>query len=96
MHGYRHGGPQPGGYLVAIDQSTEERLWMLEVYQVPSRYAAAVSTPGRYSKSMQLLPGGERIGIQSEVGGNCVVALRERTSTWMSGPDPVHKRRDGQ
>lgn len=96
MQSYRHGGTQSGGYLVAIDQSTGERLWMLKVYEVPSQDAAGVSTPGRYFKSMQLLPDGERIEIQSEVGGKYVVDLRERTSTWMSGPDSVHKSRDGQ
>lgn len=96
MQSYRHGGTQSGGYLVAIDQATGERLWMLKVYEVPSQDAAGVSTPGRYFKSMRLLPDGGRIEIESEVGGKYVVDVQKRTSTWMSGPDSVHKARDAE
>lgn len=96
MQSYRHGGVQSGGYLVAIDQAMGERRWMLEVDGVPGQEAVGVSTPGRCFKSMQLLPDGQRIEIQGEVGGKYGVDLRERTSTWKSGPDSVHKSREGQ
>lgn len=96
MQSYRHGGVQSGGYLVAIDQAMGERRWMLEVDGVPGQGAAGVSTPGRCFKSMQLLPDGQQIEIQDEAGGKYGVDRRERTSTWKSGPDSVHKSREGQ
>lgn len=96
MQSYRHGGTQSGGYLVAINQASGERLWMLKVYEIPSQDGAGVSTPGRYFKSMRLLPDGAHIEIESEVGGKYVVDIRERTSMWMSGPDSTHKERDAQ
>lgn len=89
MQSYRHGGVQSGGYLVAIDQAMGERRWMLEVDGVPGQEAAGVSTPGRCFKSTQLLPDGQRIEIHGEAGG-------KYASTWKSGPDSVHKSREGQ
>ncbi|MGN6282258.1 hypothetical protein [Frateuria sp.] len=94
MHGYRHGGTQSGGYLVAVDQATGDHLWALKVYDVPDQDAAGVSTPGRYFKSMRLLPGGGSIEVHSETGGRFAVDLKQRTSTWISGPDSLHKAQD--
>ncbi|GLQ91204.1 hypothetical protein GCM10007901_01540 [Dyella acidisoli] len=91
MQSYSHGGTQSGGYLVAIDPKSGERLWMLKVYEVPSQDAAGVSTPGRYFRTMRLLPERDEIEIENEAGGKYIVDLKQRTSTWISGPDSVHK-----
>jgi hypothetical protein len=91
MQSYSHGGTQSGGYLVAVDPQSGERLWMLKVYEVPSQDAAGVSTPGRYFRSMRLLPEKGEIEVENEVGGKYIIDLNSRTSTWISGPDSVHK-----
>jgi hypothetical protein len=83
----RHGGTQRGGYLVAVDAASGERLWMLKVYFVPDHSAAGVSSPGRYFRRMTLAPGGDELEIENEVGGVYKVDLAKRTSTWVSGPD---------
>ncbi|GLQ99218.1 hypothetical protein GCM10007863_36380 [Dyella mobilis] len=90
LQSYRHGGTQPGGYLAAVDVKSNERLWMLKVYEVPGQDAAGVSTPGRYFRSMRLLQDRGEIEIENEVGGKYVVDLSKRTSTWISGPDSGH------
>lgn len=96
MQAYRHGGTQSGGYLVAVDQANGERLWVLKIYEVPSQDAAGVSTPGRYFKSMRLLPDGRSIEIHSETGDRYTVDLRKRAATWTSGPDSRGEAQDRQ
>jgi hypothetical protein len=92
MQSYRYGGDQPGGYLVAINPATGERLWMLKVYEVPSQATSGVSlTPGRYFRSMRLIPERDEIEIENEVGGKYLVDLSKRSATWISGPDSMHK-----
>ena len=91
MQSYSHGGTQPGGYLVAVDPATGARLWMLKVYEVPASNTPGLSSPGRYFRSMQLVPGRDELEIESEVGGHYRVDLKERKSTWISGPDSIHK-----
>ena len=91
MESYNYGGNQPGGYLVAVDPATNERLWMLKVYEVTVHDAAGVSTPGRYFRIMHLVPERNEIEIENEVGGKYVVDLSKRIATWVSGPDSVHK-----
>ena len=87
----RHGGDQRGGYLVAVNPITGERLWMLKVYVVPSHEASGVTGGGRHFRSMRLLADRNALEIESEVGGKYIVDLAKRTSTWISGPDSVHK-----
>src|SRR5215475_9048400 len=48
MQAFRFGGTQRGGYLVAIDPKTSDRLWMLKVYPVTDHSAAGVESPGIY------------------------------------------------
>lgn len=91
MQSYDHGGTQPGGYLVAVDAATGKRLWMLKVYEIPPSGDPGLSSPGRYFSSMQLVPGRDELVIENEVGGRYLVDLKQRTSTWLSGPDSVHK-----
>lgn len=92
MQSYRYGGTQSGGYLVAINPATGERLWMLKVYEVPDHTASGVSlTPGRYFRTMRLVPGRDEIEIENEVGGKYLVDLSAQSATWISGPDSVHK-----
>jgi hypothetical protein len=91
MQSARYGGTQPGGYLVAVDAATGDRLWMLKVYEVPVQ-ADAPFQPGRYFRSMQLIAAGDQLEIESEAGGKYVVDLATRTSTWISGPDSVHQK----
>lgn len=87
MESFNHGGTQVGGYLVAVQPTTGERLWMLKVYEVPMQDPAIVSTPGRYFRTMHLVPGKNEIEIENEVGGKYLVDLDAKTSTWISGPD---------
>jgi hypothetical protein len=91
MQSASHGGTQPGGYLVAVDATTGERLWMLKVYEVPVQ-ADAPFQPGRYFRSMRLSAAGDQLEIESEAGGKYVVDLARRSSTWISGPDSVHQK----
>ena len=91
MQSYYYGGDQPGGYLVAVDPETNNRLWMLKVYQVPVYEAAGVSTLGRYFRKMTLVSGKDEIEIENEVGGKYLVDLSKQESTWISGPDSIHK-----
>ena len=91
MQAFRHGGNQRGGYLVAVDPASGERLWMLKVYEVPDHSAAGVESPGRYFRRMALLDGGAALEIENEVGGIYRVDLGARTSTWVSGPDSKPK-----
>lgn len=74
----RHGGDQPGGYLVAIDQVSGRRLWMLKVYHIEPT-PPGLSHPGRYFRSMRLDAG--RLLIEDECGGRHVVDLATRTAT---------------
>jgi hypothetical protein len=90
MQSSHYGGTQLGGYLVAIEPATGERLWMLKVYENPTQ-ADAPFQPGRYFRSMRLLPETDEIEIESEVGGKYIVDLSKRTAVWISGPDSVHK-----
>jgi hypothetical protein len=87
MEAGRHGGGGLGGYLVAVDPTSDERLWMVKVYAVTDESAAGVSTPGCYFRHMTLLAGKNVLEIQNEVGGVFRVDLAKRTSTWVSGPD---------
>lgn len=91
MQSSSYGGDQPGGYLVAIDPASGERLWMLKVYKVPVYDDEFVSSPGRHFRSMRLVPGRDEIEIENEVGGKYLVDLSERSAKWISGPDSVHK-----
>lgn len=90
MQSSRYGGTQLGGYLVAIDPVTGERLWMLKVYEILTQ-ADAPFQSGRYFRSMRLLPEHDEIEIESEGGGKYLVNLSNRSSTWVSGPDSLHK-----
>ena len=87
MEAARHGGDQPGGYLVAIDPASGARVWMLKVYTVPEPTRAGLPRMGRYFKRMALLPGSEELEIENEVGGVYRVDLASRKSRWVSGPD---------
>lgn len=91
MQSARHGGTQSGGYLVAVDPATGERLWMLKVYEVPVQ-AGAPFQPGRYFRSMRLNAAKEQLEIESEAGGKYVVDLEKRSSTWISGPDSLFQK----
>ena len=83
----RHGGDQRGGYLVAVDPKTGDRLWMLKVYPVADHSAAGVESPGIHFRSMQLVAGREELEIENEVGGRYLVDLNKRSATWVSGPE---------
>lgn len=91
MESFNYGGTQVGGYLVAVHPATNERLWMLKVYEVPMQDPSLVSTPGRYFRKMHLVPGKNEIEIENEVGGKYLVDLETKTSKWISGPDSVHQ-----
>lgn len=74
MESYTYGGTQPGGYLVAIDLKTNERLWMLKVYEVKTH--EGVGSIGRYFKSMKIVWG--ELEIEAEYGGKYIVNLVKR------------------
>lgn len=82
-----HGGDQRGGYLVAIDPATGQRLWMLKVYLVPPAPNPALPSFGRHFRRMTLLPEGPVLEIENEVGGIYRVDLATRKVSWVAGPD---------
>jgi hypothetical protein len=86
LQSWRHGGTQPGGYLVAIDAVGGARLWMLKVYDVALHEAHGVTTPGRYFTRMALVPGRDELEIENEAGARYRVDLERRSVTWLSGP----------
>ena len=87
MQAFRHGGNQRGGYLVAVDAKSGERLWMLKVHPVTDHNAAGVETPGIYFRSMKMVSGSEQLEIENEVGGQYLVDLQKRKPNWVSGPE---------
>jgi hypothetical protein len=88
LQSWRHGGTQPGGYLVAVDIASGERLWMLKVYDVALHEAAGVSTPGRYFRSLRLAPGRDALAIENEAGERFIVDLETRSVTPQDGGSP--------
>jgi hypothetical protein len=86
MQAARFGGTGRGGYLVAVDPKTGNRLWMLKVYPVADHSAAGVSSPGIYFRSMKLA-GPDSLEIENEVGGKYIVDLAAHTARWVSGPE---------
>jgi hypothetical protein len=86
LDSYRHGGDQPGGYLVAIDSKTGERMWMLKVYELNSHPAPGLEHPGLYFKTLRLAPGGGALEIENEGGGRYLVDLASRTATKVPAP----------
>lgn len=87
MQAFRHGGTQRGGYLVAVNPATGERLWMLKVYPVTDQSSAGVESPGIYFRSMNLVTGRAALEIENEVGGKYLVDLQQRSAAWVSGPE---------
>ena len=85
LQSWRHGGTQPGGYLVALD-AAGTRLWMLKVYDVALHEREGVTTPGRYFTRMTLVPGRDELEIENEAGACYRVDLERRSATWISGP----------
>lgn len=79
-------GDEQGGYLAALDAKTGARLWRVKVYKVADHRAAGVSMGGIYFRSMRLLPGGNELEIENEVGGVYRVNLATRNVTKISGP----------
>jgi hypothetical protein len=83
---YRHGGDQPGGYLVAVDPKTGERLWMLKIYRVADHRAAGVGVMGRYFRSLAVVPGANELEIVNEAGGVYRVDVAGRSVRQVGGP----------
>jgi outer membrane protein assembly factor BamB len=81
-------GDRNGGYLIAVDAETGERLWRVQVYQVPDQSAEGISGMGRYFRSLQLVENGIALEIENEAGGRYRVDLTTRTSVQISGPEP--------
>jgi hypothetical protein len=81
---FRHGGGQLGGYLVALDTKTGERLWMLKVYQVDPSGHPGIPSMGRYFKSLRRIPDRNALEIVNEAGGVYEVDLGDRSQ--VGGP----------
>lgn len=77
-----------GGYLVAIDPASGARLWMLRVYEVALQEAHGVTTPGRYFRSMALVPGRDELEIENEAGERWRVDLDRRSAGRAVRPGP--------
>lgn len=86
-------GDRNGGYLAAIDAETGEKLWRLQVYEVPDHSAQGLPNIGRYFRSMRLVPGRDELEIENEAGGRYLVDLVNRTSTHLPSSAP-EKRQD--
>jgi len=81
-------GDGNGGYLVARDAETGERLWRLRVYEVSDHGAAGISGTGRYFRSMTLVAEETAIEIENETGAWYRVDLSTRIPVQLSGPAP--------
>jgi hypothetical protein len=81
-------GDRNGGYLAAFDARTGERLWRVQVYEVPDQDAEAPTGMGRYFRSMHLVGNGDAIEIENEAGALYRVDLDTRTPVQISGPEP--------
>lgn len=81
-------GDWNGGYLAAFDAETGERLWRLEVYEVPDQNAEGIPGMGRYFRSMKLVADGTAIEIENETGARYRVDLSTHTVIQVSGPSP--------
>ena len=79
-------GDQNGGYLVAIDRKTGERLWRVKVYDVPDYRAAGVEMSGIYFRSMSFANGNKALDIENEVGSVYRVDLDTHSIRKISGP----------
>lgn len=79
-------GDQNGGYLVAEDAATGERLWRIRVYKVETP-PPGLSPMGRYFRSMQLVPGEETLEIANESGGRYRIDLHTREVTSIGLPE---------
>ncbi len=79
-------GDQRGGYLVAIDSKTGERLWRLKIYDVPDSRAAGVEMGGIYFRSMSFANGNKALDIENEVGSVYRVDLETHEIRKLSGP----------
>lgn len=80
-------GDQNGGYLAAFDSETGERLWRVQIYEVPDPDDPGLSGTGRYFRSMQLVDNGSAIEIENEVGARYLVDLSNRRTNQLSGPE---------
>ena len=79
-------GDQPGGYLVATDVKSGQRLWRLKVYEVPDQRAAGRPTVARYFRAMRLSASGDSLEIENESGGVYRVDLAARSAAQTAGP----------
>lgn len=81
MQGVRHGLDQSTGYLVAIDPATNERLWVLKVYETSNVPGLEQDVQRRYFKRMELIEGRDALQIENETGQRFIVDLAQRTSS---------------
>lgn len=81
-------GDQAGGYLVAIDSQTGERLWRLKVYSIARSGTPGAPTLALYFRSMKLAADGVALDIENEAGGVYRIDLAARSSAQVSGPAP--------
>lgn len=68
-----------GGSLIARHPATGEQLWQLQVYDVQRDPAAPFPHPGRFFRSMRLVPGCDELEIEDEIGQVFRVDLAART-----------------
>lgn len=79
-------GDQQGGYLVALDARTGERLWRLRVYPVADHRAAGVTGGSLHFRALRLADSGRALEIENEVGSVYRVVLATRAVTHLAGP----------
>ena len=79
-------GSAPGGTLAAFDATSGTRLWLLQVYTVHVEPGAPSSHPGRYFRSMRMVPGTDELEIEDEVGVVHRVDVVRRSARRVGGP----------
>ncbi len=89
-------GDQKGGYLVAIDSKTGERLWRLKVYDVPDSRAAGIEMGGIYFRSMSFAEDNKALDIENEVGSVYRVDLETQSVQKLSGPPDEVEAKPGK
>jgi hypothetical protein len=83
---YDRDGDQPGGYLVAIDIQTGQRLWRIKVYTVDVLRRAGAPVMASYFRSMRVGQDGKILIIENESGRIYHVDLLTQSSKQVAGP----------
>jgi hypothetical protein len=94
-HASAGAGSGQGAYLAAVDASTGAKLWSALVYEIEEDPFAPIQ-PGRYFKSLTLLPDATGIDVEDKYGPHYAFDFATRTAqriTPMAAPRDMPTKR---